>query len=182
MLHALSLRTKIILIIIGVIILFGFTYLISPMFVLSTFYFDKGNLLISPISENYTFIILAFVTLIVGLSVLAWRKSKWTIALTTFSVVLFGCFMYASTIGYFAIHDDYIIMKTATEEKKYAWSDLDNVKHEYRIGGVSGVYYFTKGDDVITIEGTGQFTYSIQQKIKGLATKFGVSFEEVLIN
>lgn len=182
MIHALSFRTKIILIITGVIMIFGLTYLISPIFVLSTFYFDKGNLLISPISENYTFIILAFVTLIVGLCILAWRKSKWTIAVTTFSVVLFGCLIYASTIGYFAIHNDYVIMKTATEEKKYAWSDLDKVKHEYKIGGVAGKYYFTKGDDVITIEGAGQFTYSIQQKIKGLAFKFSVPFEEIPMN
>ena len=182
MLHAQSFRTKVILIITGVIMLFGLTYLISPMFVLATFHFNRGNLLISPISENYTFIALAYVTLIIGLSVLAWRKSKWTIALTSFSVILFVCLMYASTIGYFAIHDDYIIMKTVNEEKKYTWSDLDNIKHEYRNGAIAGIYYFTKGEDVITIEATGQFIYSIQQKIKGLAFKYDVPFEEVLIN
>ena len=177
-----SFRTKIILIITGVIMLFGFTYLISPMFILSTFYFDKGNLLISPISENYTFIVLAFVILITGLSVVAWRKSKWTIALTSVSVVLFGYFMYASTIGYFAIHDDYVITKTATEEQKYAWSDLDKIQHEYIISGIPGKYYFIKGDDVITIEATGQFTYNIHKQIRGLATKSDVPFEEILIN
>ena len=162
--------------------IFGLTYLISPMFVLATFHFNKGNLLISPISENYTFIILAYLTLILGLSILAWRKSKWTISLTSFSVILFGCFMYASTIGYFAIHDEYVIMKTATEEKKYAWSDLDKVKHDYKTGGVAGTYYFIKGENVITIDATGQFTYGIQQRIKGLATKADVPFEEKLIN
>ena len=182
MLHALSFRTKIILIITGVIVIFGFTYLISPMFILATFHFDRGNLLISPISENYTFIILAYVVLIVGLSVLAWRKSKWTIALTSFSVILFGCLMYASTIGYFAIHDDYIIMKTSTEEKKFTWSDLDKIKYEHRNSGTPGIYYFTKGDDVITIEATGQFTYNIHQNIRGLATNADVPFEEILIN
>ena len=182
MLHALSFRTKIIIIITGVIMLFGLTYIICPMFVLSTFHFDRGNLLISPISENYTFIVLAYVTLIVGLSVLAWRKSKWTIALSSLSFILFGCLMYASTIGYFAIHNDYVIMKTSTEEYNYSWSELDKIKHEYRKGGIAGIYYFTKGEDVITIEATGQFTYSIQQKIKGLAFKYDVPFEEVLIN
>ena len=162
--------------------IFGLTYVISPMFILATFHFNKGNLLISPISENYTFILLAYLTLIIGLSILAWRKSKWTIALTSFSVILFGCLMYASTIGYFAIHDDYVIMKTATEEKKYAWSDLDKVKHEYKMGGIAGTYYFIKGENVITIDATGQFTYSIQQNIKGLATKANVPFEEQLID
>ena len=162
--------------------IFGLFYLISPIFVLATFHFNKGNLLISPISENYTFILLAFLTLIIGLSILAWRKSKWTIALASFSVVLFGCFMYASTIGYFAIHDDYVIMKTATEEKKYAWSDLDKIKHEYKMTGNPGTYYFIKGEDVITIDATGQFTYGIQQNIKDLATKAKVPFEEQLID
>ena len=162
--------------------IFGLTYVISPMFVLATFHFNKGNLLISPISENYTFIFLAYFILITGLSILAWRKSKWTIALASFSVVLFGYFMYASTIGYFAIHDDYVIMKTATEEKKYAWSDLDKVKHDYKTGGVAGTYYFIKGENVITIDATGQFTYGIQQNIKGLATKANVPFEEQLID
>ncbi len=181
MLHDLSLRTKIILIITGVIMVFGLTYLFSPLFVLSTFHFDRGNFLISPISENYTFIVLAYVTLIVGLSVLAWRKAKWTIALTSFSVILFVCLMYASTIGYYAFHDDYILMKSVNEEKKYTWSELDNIKHEYRTSGIAGIYYFTKGQDVTTIEATEQFTYSIQQKIKGLAFKYDVPFEEVLI-
>ena len=162
--------------------IFGLTYVISPMFVLATFHFNKGNLLISPISENYTFILLAYLTLIIGLSILAWRKSKWTIALASFSVILFGYFMYASTIGYFAIHDEYVIIKTATEEKKYAWSDLDKVKHDYKTGGVAGTYYFIKGENVITIDATGQFTYGIQQSIKGLATKADVPFEEQLID
>ena len=161
--------------------IFGLTYVISPMFILATFHFNKGNLIISPISENYTFILLAYLTLIIGLSILAWRKSKWTTALTSFSVILFGCFMYASTIGYFAIHDDYVIMKTATEEKKYAWSDLDKVKHEYKMGGVASTYFFIKGENVITIDATGQFTYGIQQNIKGLAIKADVPFEEQLI-
>ena len=162
--------------------IFGLTYLISPMFVLATFHFNRGNLLISPISENYTFIFLAYLTLITGLSVLAWRKSKWTIALTSISIILFGCMMYASTIGHFAIHNDYILMKTVTEEKKFTWSDLDKIEHEHKLNSIPGTYYFTKGEDVITIEATGQFTYTIQQKIKGLASKADVPFEERLID
>ena len=46
------------------------------------------------------------------------------------------------------------------------------------MNGIPGTYYFTKGEDVITIEATGQFTYGIQQKIKGLASKADVPFEE----
>lgn len=181
MLHAKSFRTKLILIITGVIILFGLTYLISPMFVLATFHFDRSNFLISPISENYTFIVLAYVTLIVGLSVLAWRKSKWTIALTTISVILFGGLMYASTLGYIAFHDDYVILNTATEEQKFQWTELDHIKHEYKNNGTAGTYYFSKGEEVISINETGQFTYPIRLKIIGLATKNKVPFEELLI-
>ena len=181
MIHALSFRTKIILMITGVIMLFGLSYIIGPMFVLTTFHFDRGNFLISPISENYTFIVLAYVALIVGLSVLAWRKSKWTIALTSFTVILFGCLMYASTLGYFAIHDEYVVIKTATEEHKYNWIELDHIKHEYKNNGTAGTYYFSKGEEVISIDETGQFTYAIRLKIIGLATKYEVPFEELLV-
>ena len=59
--------------------------------------------------------------------------------------------MYASTIGHFAIHDDYILIKTVTEEKKYNWSILDKIKQEYKKGGIAGTYYYIKGEDDITI-------------------------------
>ncbi len=176
-----SFRTKIIIIITGVIMVFGFTYIISPMIVLSTFHFDRGNILISPISENYTFIILAYGTLIIGLSVLAWRKTRWTIALTTISVILFGCFMYASTLGYFAMHDEYVILNTATAEQKFNWAELDHIKREYTNNGSPGTYYFSKGEEVISINETGQFNYKIRLKIIGLARKYEVPFEELVI-
>ena len=50
------------------------------------------------------------------------------------------------------------------------------------MGGVAGTYYFIKGENVITIDATGQFTYGIQQNIKGLATKAEVPFEEQLLD
>lgn len=160
---------------------FGLTYLLNPMVILATFKFNRSNILISPISENYTYIILAYFSLLIGLCILAWRKNSWTIITMALSVFLFGGFLYVSTIGYFAVHEDYVILKSATSEKKFQWHEIGHIKHDYHPGGIAGVYHFTQGKEVIRMEATGQFTYAIQQKIKGLAFKHNVKMDEVLI-
>ena len=177
MLNAISFRTKIILVMIGLIMLLGLSYILGPAIVLSTFRFEKDNFLISPLTENYNYMLLAYGILFVALAVLAWRKTKWTIMGAIAGVMLFGYFSFASTQGYFALNKDYVIMKTATSEQKFYWNELTNIGYTNDFNGIPETLIFYKGKESIKMDTTGQFTYGVITKIRTIANKNGVPYE-----
>lgn len=180
MLNTLSFRTKVILIIIGLIMLLGLSYLFGPPIVLSTFHYEKDNFLISPITENYHLMLLAYGILFVALIILAWRKTKWTIMGLIGGVMLFGYFTFASTQGYFALHKDYVVMKTAKSEQKFYWHQLTNIEYTNDFNGIPEKLIFYKDLDSIEMYTTGQFTYQTITKIRNIASKNNVSYDEIL--
>lgn len=179
MLNAISFRTKIILVIIGLIMLLGLSYILGPAIVLSTFHFERDNFLISPLTENYNYMLLAYGILIVALSVLAWRKTKWTIIGAIAGVILFGYYSFASTQGYFALHKDYVIMKTAKSEQKFYWNELTNIEYTNDFNGIPETLIFNKGKDSITMDTTGQFTYPVITKVRNMASKNGIPYDKI---
>lgn len=180
MLNTLTFRTKIILVIIGLIMLLGLSYFFGPPTVLSTVHFEKGNFLISPITENYNYILLAYGILFVTLTILAWRKTKWTIMVAIAGVTLFGYFTFVSTQGYFALHKDYVVMKTAKSEQKFYWNELTSIEYTNDFNGIPETLIFNKDLDSIKMDTTGQFTYQIVTKIRNIANKNNVSYDEFI--
>lgn len=182
MLNERSFRTNIILVISVVILLFGFTYVFGPMITIATFHFNKENILISPIVENYHYMYLAFGLLILSLIVVAWRKTKLTIIGVVVGIALFAYFSFLSTQGYFAFHNDYVVMKTAKEEQKIYWEELTLVEYENTYGGIPEILYFYSNDESIQIKTTGQFTYDIITKVRQIASKHDIAYEEKVNN
>lgn len=176
MLQVLSFRTKVVLVTVIVLLLFGFCYIFSPMFVLATFYFDSRNIVLSPVSENYSFMILAFTSLLIGLGLLAWRKSKGTIAGFGLTIVLFCAFYYASTIGYFAIHEDYVRTVSVFGQQELMWQEMDLIDYTFEYGYV-GTYTFIKGVEEIVIMETGQFSHGVSSEIRNIAQRHGILIE-----
>jgi hypothetical protein len=182
MLNARSFRMNVVLIITCCILLFGLVYVFGPMITIATFHFEKENFLISPIMENYHYMYVAFGLLLISFVLLAWRKTKLTMLVGVFGVILFGYFSYLSTQGYFALHADYVVMKTAKEEHKIDWQELTLVEYEETFGGIPKKLYFYSEHEQIEIETTGQFTYDIITKVRKIADKYDVAYEERLNN
>lgn len=176
MLQELSFRTKVVLVMVIVLLLFGLCSIFSPMFVLATFYFDSRNIVLSPVSENYTFLMLAFTSLLMGIGLLAWRKSKGTIAGFGLTVVLFCAFYYASTIGYFVIHEDYVRTVSVFGQQELMWEEMDLIDYTFEYG-YAGTYTFIKGVEEIAIVETGQFSHGVSSAIRHIAQRHGILIE-----
>jgi hypothetical protein len=179
MLNVMSFRTKVILWIVMIFTVLGIMYLFGPLFSVATFHYDKDHFVISPIVENYHYLLTAFGIFIAGLVILAWKKTKWTIFMACVSFVAFCYFNYAATQGYFALHEDYVIYKTAKAEQKYRWDELSGIEFIYQEGGVPKTLYFYKGEEVIEMHTTGQFTYDTVSNIRRLTAKYHVPYTQI---
>lgn len=172
-----SFRMGIFIAIIVIILLGGFTIFFSPLFVLSIFYFDSNNIVISPVTENYIYLTLSFVVLIIGLAILAWRRKFVTYNLFTLSLLMFVALYYASTIGHFVIHDEYVRVQSAFNKQQFAWPDIEKIYYEYEVG-FPGTYTFYSGENVVTITETGQFTSGVSSEITKRAHLYDIPFEK----
>ena len=177
MYEGVSFRMGIFVAIIVIFLLGGFTIFFSPLFILSIFYFDRNNIVISPVTENYTFLMLAFAVLIIGLVILAWRQKVITYSLFALCILIFIALYYASTVGHIVIHQDYIRVQSAFDKQQFAWAEIDTIDYEYEVG-LPGTYTFYSGENVATITETGQFTSSVSSEITKRAHLYDIPFDK----
>ncbi|HWL24213.1 MAG TPA: hypothetical protein VNR38_10775, partial [Ureibacillus sp.] len=100
MLNQPSPRTIYIIISLVIIILAPIIVLIFPLFSVETFHFDKGQIVRIPLVENFYLVAIAFITLIIGVLTLAFKRNSITYILSGVLCVMFFGLIYVSTIGY----------------------------------------------------------------------------------
>ena len=172
-----SFRMGIFIAIIVIFLLGGFTIFFSPLFVLSVFYFDRNNIVISPVTENYTYLTLAFAVLIIGLVILAWWQKVITYSVFALSILIFFSLYYASTIGHVVVHQDYIRVQSAFDKQQFAWVDIDTIGYEHEVGS-PGTYTFYSGENIAIINENGQFTSGVSSEITKRAHLYDIPFEK----
>lgn len=167
------------------IILICVLLLISPLIVLffplavtETLYFHRDNLVLLTPSKNFLLIGIAIVLVIVGLMILAIKRSVGTYVITSLLLVGSLSTVYFSTLSYTAIQHSQIIKKEYHTTNNYEWKDLQQVTYEYELGTVGTYHFLTKDNQTISIKENGQFGIEEKRAIYKSAVNNGVSFTE----
>lgn len=178
MLNQPSPRTIYIIISLVIIILAPIIVLIFPLFSVETFHFDKGQIVRIPLVENFYLVAIAFITLIIGVLTLAFKRNSITYILSGVLCVMFFGLIYVSTIGYTIIHKDYIVLQNIAMSEKYEWNDISDVLYEYEVGEF-GIYYFlTKDGREFSIAENGKFGRDETREIAHIINLKKINFEK----
>ena len=115
---------------------------------------------------------------IVGMAILAIKRSVSTYAITSLLLVGSLATVYFSTLSFTAIQHSQIIRKEYHTTNNYEWKDLQQVTYEYEIGRVGTYHFLTKDNQTISIKENGQFGIEEKRAIYKSAVDSGVKFTE----
>lgn len=152
--------------------------LFFPLAVTETLYFHRDNIVLLTPPKNFLLIGIAIVMVIVGLVILAIKRSLSTYAITSFLLIGSLATVYFSTLSYTAIQHSQIIKKEYHTTNNYKWQDLQQVTYEYEIGTVGTYHFLTKDNQAFSIKENGQFGTEEKRAIYKSSVDSGVTFTE----
>ncbi|SOC43865.1 hypothetical protein [Ureibacillus acetophenoni] len=182
MLNRTSPRTVFIVFSILLIILAPVFVFIFPIFSVETFHFEKGQIVLIPSEKNFYIVLIAFISIIIGLLILAFKRNWMTYFLSGLLCVAFFALMYVSTISYTLIHKEFIVLQDITVAEKFAWDEISDVVYEYEVGQL-GTYNFRTIDGIeFSILENGQFGRDETREIAHIINVKKINYEKKQLN
>lgn len=149
-----------------------------PLFQISTFRFDRDNLLMTVPMQNYYLLGTALFILITLLFLLAWRRTKKIYVFVTIGVMIAGGIFYLSSVSYIQIHPAFVKKQNYHQEIVYEMEDLEEIIYEYG-REENGQYIFrTKDKAEMIIPDSPLLDGEKKQKLRQAATSHNVEFIE----
>lgn len=131
-----------------------------------------------PHPSNFTWIITACILLVISCIIPTIKRSK--VSYSLFALFLIGGFatLYVSTMSYYLISTEQIVIKKYEHKDVYAWGNVEEVVYEYVVGD-KGSYTFTMRDGTqFVIKENGQYTNDEKRKLYNTAVSYDVAFIE----
>ncbi|ATP41811.1 hypothetical protein CSE16_18185 [Solibacillus sp. R5-41] len=152
--------------------------LLFPIFIVQTIYFDPARIVLYPNPNNFYWIIIACILLIIACIIPIIKRNKVTYSLFAFFLIGGFATLYISSMSYYLISNEQIVIKKYEQKGVYAWENVEEVVYEYVVGDF-GSYTFTMRDGTqFVIEQNGQYTTDEQQKLYNAAVSYDVAFIE----
>jgi|SRR5699024_4887801 len=149
-----------------------------PLFQISTFRFNRDNLLMTVPMQNYYLLAIGLFIPISLLFLLAWKRTKRIYIIVSLGVLLACGIFYVSSLSYIQIHPEFVKKQQYHQEILYEMKDLEVIIYEYG-QDKNGQYIFrAKNNEEIVIPDSPLLDGEKKQKLKQAATINKVEFIE----
>lgn len=119
-----------------------FVVFFLPLVISALWYEQDENIALFIPVVNFWTTTLGLVGLIIGLSLLAWKRNKYMYGVFGLLLVASLLSFYFSSLSYTAIQEDQMVRKIFHQTHIYPWEEMEKVEYVF-VYGAKGTYYFT---------------------------------------